>query len=122
MRKRLQSFINIKRFIPSEKENHQYGYFSFVYMYYPLNPCYTYAILLKQRKWILWILGFGKFNIKVTILCGLIYMNTGFSISSVGFILPSAACDLELSTIDKGRISAIPLLGLFDFIYINKKF
>uniref|UniRef100_A0A0C9QYT8 Sv2b_8 protein n=1 Tax=Fopius arisanus TaxID=64838 RepID=A0A0C9QYT8_9HYME len=56
--------------------------------------------------------GFGKFNIKVLILCGLIYMNTGFSISSVGFILPSAACDFQLTTIDKGRISATPTLGM----------
>ncbi|XP_063988372.1 synaptic vesicle glycoprotein 2B-like isoform X2 [Diachasmimorpha longicaudata] len=56
--------------------------------------------------------GFGKYNIKVLLLCGLIYMNTGFSISSVGLILPSAACDFQLTTIDKGRISATPTLGM----------
>ncbi|XP_015127766.1 synaptic vesicle glycoprotein 2A [Diachasma alloeum] len=56
--------------------------------------------------------GFGKFNIKILVVCGLIYMNTGFSISSVGLILPSAACDFQLTTIDKGRISATPTLGM----------
>ncbi|KAK0167915.1 hypothetical protein PV327_001769 [Microctonus hyperodae] len=57
--------------------------------------------------------GFGRFNIKVLILCGLIYMNTGFSISSVGLVMPSAACDFNLTTVDKGRISAVPMLGMF---------
>ncbi|XP_043283171.1 synaptic vesicle glycoprotein 2B-like [Venturia canescens] len=56
--------------------------------------------------------GFGKFNIKIAIIGGLIYMNTGLSIGSVSFILPSAACDLQLSTLDKGRISASPILGM----------
>ncbi|XP_043275681.1 synaptic vesicle glycoprotein 2B-like [Venturia canescens] len=56
--------------------------------------------------------GFGKFTIKLAVLGGLIYMNTGLCIGSVGFILPSAACDLELTTLDKGRISATPILGM----------
>lgn len=55
--------------------------------------------------------GFGKFNYKVTILCSLIYINAAFSILSTGFIIPAAACDFKMTTIDKGRIITAPILG-----------
>ncbi|XP_015178988.1 PREDICTED: synaptic vesicle glycoprotein 2C-like isoform X2 [Polistes dominula] len=56
--------------------------------------------------------GFGKFNLKVMVLCCLIYLNTALSICSIGFILPSAACDFHMSTIDKGNINIISLIGM----------
>lgn len=58
------------------------------------------------------ILGFGKFNLKVTALGALIYTNVVISITSTGFILPAAACDFEMATIDKGRIVIAPVLGI----------
>ncbi|XP_015127875.1 synaptic vesicle glycoprotein 2B [Diachasma alloeum] len=58
------------------------------------------------------VAGFGKFNLKVVTVSGLIVFNTAFSISSVGLILPSAACDFNLTTADKGRMSAAPILGM----------
>lgn len=55
--------------------------------------------------------GFGKFNLKVMAVCSMIFMNVAFSITSIGFILPSAACDFRMTTMDKGRLSAAPMLG-----------
>ncbi|XP_076479963.1 synaptic vesicle glycoprotein 2A isoform X2 [Bombus vancouverensis nearcticus] len=57
--------------------------------------------------------GFGKFNLKVMAVCSLIFMNVAFSITSIGFVLPSAACDFRMTTVDKGRMSAAPMLGSY---------
>ena len=62
--------------------------------------------------------GFGKFNLKVMAVCSLIFMNVAFSITSIGFVLPSAACDFKMTTVDKGRLSAAPMLGMLAGSYI----
>ncbi|KAF3423390.1 hypothetical protein E2986_13529 [Frieseomelitta varia] len=62
--------------------------------------------------------GFGKFNLKVMAVCSLIFMNVAFSITSIGFVLPSAACDFKMTTVDKGRLSAAPMLGK----HFNKRY
>ncbi|XP_076644453.1 synaptic vesicle glycoprotein 2B isoform X1 [Halictus rubicundus] len=62
--------------------------------------------------------GFGKFNLKVMAVCSLIFMNVAFSITSIGFILPSAACDFQMTTVDKGRLSSAPMLGMLCGSYI----
>ncbi|XP_054014399.1 synaptic vesicle glycoprotein 2A-like isoform X2 [Hylaeus anthracinus] len=62
--------------------------------------------------------GFGKFNLKVMAVSSLIFMNVAFSITSIGFILPSAACDFRMTTMDKGRLSAAPMLGMLAGSYI----
>ncbi|XP_014215666.1 synaptic vesicle glycoprotein 2C-like [Copidosoma floridanum] len=56
--------------------------------------------------------GFGKFNIGITMIASLIYLNTAFCITSVGFVISTAACDFQMTTIDKGRINAAPMLGM----------
>ena len=38
-------------------------------------------------------------------------MNAAISIGSISFIIPAAACDFQLTTIDKGRMAIAPLLG-----------
>ncbi|CAL7938925.1 unnamed protein product [Xylocopa violacea] len=62
--------------------------------------------------------GFGKFNLKVMAVCSMIFMNVAFSITSIGFILPSAAYDFRMTTVDKGRMSAAPMLGMLAGSYI----
>ncbi|XP_076231018.1 synaptic vesicle glycoprotein 2B isoform X2 [Calliopsis andreniformis] len=62
--------------------------------------------------------GFGKFNLKVMAVCSLIFMNVAFSITSIAFILPSAACDFQMTTVDKGRLSAAPMIGMLAGSYI----
>ncbi|KAJ8668356.1 hypothetical protein QAD02_010019, partial [Eretmocerus hayati] len=56
--------------------------------------------------------GFGKFNIKAGIVGALIYLNCAFCITSVGFIIPTAACDFKMSTIEKGHLNAAPMMGM----------
>ncbi|XP_033215087.1 synaptic vesicle glycoprotein 2B-like [Belonocnema kinseyi] len=57
------------------------------------------------------VAGFGKFNLKIAALGALIYFNVALSVMSTGFVLPAAACDFKMTTIDKGYIVAAPLLG-----------
>ncbi|XP_043289371.1 synaptic vesicle glycoprotein 2B-like isoform X2 [Venturia canescens] len=56
--------------------------------------------------------GFGKFNYKIIVVSGMMCMNVAFAITSVGFLLPSAACDFDMNTFDKGRLSASPIFGM----------
>ncbi|XP_043289382.1 synaptic vesicle glycoprotein 2B-like isoform X1 [Venturia canescens] len=56
--------------------------------------------------------GFGKFNYKIMAVCGLMYFNYGFGISSLGIVMPSAACDFEMTTVDKSRLSVSAALGM----------
>ncbi|XP_003703576.1 synaptic vesicle glycoprotein 2B isoform X1 [Megachile rotundata] len=62
--------------------------------------------------------GFGKFNLKIMAVCSLIFMNVAFSITSIGFVIPSAACDFKMTTVDKGCLSAAPMLGMLAGSYI----
>jgi MFS family permease len=56
--------------------------------------------------------GFGKFNYVLIVLCGSL-MGCGFiELTSVNFIMPVAECDLNLSTSDKGILSAIGYVGV----------
>ncbi|GJQ74263.1 hypothetical protein Trydic_g19164 [Trypoxylus dichotomus] len=56
--------------------------------------------------------GFGKFHFALLTLCGLIYMDTAISITVISFVLPSAECDFEMSSSDKGLLTAVPMLGM----------
>ncbi|KAL7294928.1 hypothetical protein TKK_0011849 [Trichogramma kaykai] len=56
--------------------------------------------------------GFGKFNIRVLLLSMLIYLNCGNFIAGVGFIPPAAICDFQMTTVEKGRITSAPMLGM----------
>ncbi|XP_014233632.1 synaptic vesicle glycoprotein 2B-like [Trichogramma pretiosum] len=56
--------------------------------------------------------GFGRFNFKVVAVSTLMYLNCAFGITSIGFVITTAACDFQLTTIDKGRINAAPMLGM----------
>ncbi|XP_066591984.1 synaptic vesicle glycoprotein 2C-like [Prorops nasuta] len=56
--------------------------------------------------------GFGRFNLRIMAVSSLTFLNVAISISSIGLILPAAACDYRMTTIDKGRLSATPMLGM----------
>ncbi|XP_008544413.1 synaptic vesicle glycoprotein 2B [Microplitis demolitor] len=62
--------------------------------------------------------GFGKFNYKIIIISGLSSMNTAFGITTLGFVLPSAACDFQMSTVDKGRLNTGFIFGMLCGAYI----
>ncbi|XP_008201613.1 synaptic vesicle glycoprotein 2B isoform X2 [Tribolium castaneum] len=56
--------------------------------------------------------GFGKFHFALLTICGLIYLNTAVGITIISFVLPSATCDFEMSSSDKGWLTAAPMLGM----------
>lgn len=56
--------------------------------------------------------GFGKFHFQLLSLCGLIYTNTAVGITILSFVLPSAQCDFQMTSEDKGWLTAAPMLGM----------
>lgn len=56
--------------------------------------------------------GFGKFNYLLVILSGAILATVLLETLGISFILPVAQCDLNLSTQDKGLLSAIAFAGI----------
>ena len=63
-------------------------------------------------------LGFGKFNIKIAIISYLIYLNGGFATAVTGFIIPAAACDFQMNTVEKGLFGTAFLAGnYFNFCF-----
>ncbi|XP_043064442.1 synaptic vesicle glycoprotein 2A-like [Drosophila ficusphila] len=56
--------------------------------------------------------GFGKFQILLLLICGLIYMNTAIGVTIISFVLPSATCDFAMTSTHKGWLSASPMLGM----------
>lgn len=56
--------------------------------------------------------GFGKFNYLLIALSGGLMASAFLELTSVNFILPVAQCDLNLTTSDKGILSAIGYVGV----------
>lgn len=55
--------------------------------------------------------GFGKFHYYLLAICGMIYLNTAVGITIISFVLPSATCDFQMTSEDKGWLTAAPMLG-----------
>ncbi|XP_028895806.2 synaptic vesicle glycoprotein 2A isoform X2 [Zeugodacus cucurbitae] len=55
---------------------------------------------------------FGKFNYFLIFISGMVMATVLLETSSMGFILPIAQCDLQLTNVDKGVLSAISFLGI----------
>ncbi|XP_012266805.1 synaptic vesicle glycoprotein 2C-like [Athalia rosae] len=58
------------------------------------------------------VTGFGKFHYMLLAVSGLIYMNTAIGVTILSFVLPAAACDLEMDSTSKGYLTAAPMLGM----------
>lgn len=56
--------------------------------------------------------GFGKFNYGLIVLTGCVLGCVFLETVSINFILPVAQCDLNLTTHDKGILSAIGFFGI----------
>lgn len=63
-------------------------------------------------------LGYGKFHIFVLILCGWAVSSDAIEVLSVSFMLPSATCELKLSSSDKGWLNAVIFIGKLMFFDI----
>ena len=56
--------------------------------------------------------GFGKFHYWLLFVCGWANASDAIEILCISFVLPSASCDLNLSSEDKGWLSAITFIGM----------
>ncbi|KAK6617626.1 hypothetical protein RUM44_005214 [Polyplax serrata] len=55
--------------------------------------------------------GFGKFQYMIITLCGLIFCCVGFQNGLNAYVMPSAECDLKMSSNEKGLLNAVFLAG-----------
>ena len=55
--------------------------------------------------------GFGKFHYWLLLVCGWANASDAVEILCISFLLPSAECDLKLTTSDKGWLSATLFIG-----------
>ncbi|KAK3098669.1 hypothetical protein FSP39_021811, partial [Pinctada imbricata] len=56
--------------------------------------------------------GYGKFHYMVLALCGWAVSSDAIEVLSVSFMLPSATCELHMSSSDKGWLNAIIFVGM----------
>lgn len=56
--------------------------------------------------------GFGKFNIVLVVLSGLVLSTVLLETLSISFILPVSECDLKLNSEEKGLLSGISFGGI----------
>ncbi|KAJ2951958.1 hypothetical protein O0L34_g4217 [Tuta absoluta] len=56
--------------------------------------------------------GFGKYNIAMLISCCLVMQGMYLDMFGFSVPLPSAACDMDLTTSQQGLLSAMPLIGV----------
>ncbi|KAL1132272.1 hypothetical protein AAG570_010229 [Ranatra chinensis] len=54
---------------------------------------------------------FGRFHCWLTLVCGLIYFTSSASTTLLSLLLPASACQLHISSTDRGLINASPLAG-----------
>ena len=58
------------------------------------------------------LIGFGAFQWFLSIVCILANASDAIEILCISFVLPSAECDLDLSTTDKGYLSSVTFAGM----------
>nr|XP_026498440.1 organic cation/carnitine transporter 7-like [Vanessa tameamea] len=58
------------------------------------------------------ITGFGKYNFTMLLVCCLLILAMYIDIFGFSVVLPSVACDMELTTSQQGLLSAVPLIGV----------
>lgn len=55
--------------------------------------------------------GYGRFHYFLLMVCGFVSTSEEMDVISMSFILPSAQCDLHLSTHAKGWLNSIIFIG-----------
>ncbi|XP_050540645.1 synaptic vesicle glycoprotein 2B-like isoform X2 [Daktulosphaira vitifoliae] len=62
--------------------------------------------------------GVGKFQYYLLVVCGGMFMTTALSLTSVSFVIPSAQCDLNLTSSRKGVLSGMSMFGMLFGSYL----
>jgi MFS family permease len=63
-------------------------------------------------------LGFGKFNYIIVVVSGIIMAASAYESVGISYVFPVAECDLEMTTQDKGMLSAISCVGMIASLYL----
>lgn len=61
--------------------------------------------------------GYGKFHLVLLLICGFVSTSEEMDVISMSFILPSAQCDLNLTTESKGWLNSIIFIGMMAGAY-----
>ncbi|KAI5635174.1 major facilitator superfamily domain-containing protein [Phthorimaea operculella] len=56
--------------------------------------------------------GYGLFQWLLLMSCGAVYAVCALSTTTLSFVLPAATCEFNLKSADKGRLTAMPLIGM----------
>lgn len=55
--------------------------------------------------------GFGAYNVLHMLMCGVILMGVIMQSLALGYVMPAAQCDLNLTLQQRGWLAAIPFAG-----------
>lgn len=59
----------------------------------------------------IFVIGFGTYNIILILVCGLTLFGVNLEAYAIGYVLPSAECDLQLNTYLKGILTSSSFIG-----------
>uniref|UniRef100_A0A2H8TZE7 Synaptic vesicle glycoprotein 2B n=1 Tax=Melanaphis sacchari TaxID=742174 RepID=A0A2H8TZE7_9HEMI len=65
------------------------------------------------------IIGFGSFHYYILFICGSLFATISISVTSVSFIIPSAQCDFQMTSIHKGILNGASMIGMFFGCFIS---
>ncbi|XP_060861423.1 synaptic vesicle glycoprotein 2C-like [Metopolophium dirhodum] len=65
------------------------------------------------------IVGFGSFHYYILFICGSLFAAISISVTSVSFIIPSAQCDFQMTSVHKGVLNGASMIGMFFGCFIS---
>ncbi|XP_025423753.1 synaptic vesicle glycoprotein 2C-like isoform X2 [Sipha flava] len=64
------------------------------------------------------MVGIGKIHYYILFICGSLFTAVAISVTSVSFILPSAQCDFQMTSVHKGLLNGATMIGMFSGSFI----
>lgn len=66
----------------------------------------------------IWFSEFGKFNVYLIFVCGVIMATNIVETLSISFVLPASECEMQMSSSQKGVLSAVGFAGIITSSYV----
>ncbi|XP_060861535.1 synaptic vesicle glycoprotein 2B-like isoform X1 [Metopolophium dirhodum] len=64
------------------------------------------------------MVGFGSFHYYILFICGSLFAAVAISVTSVSFVVPSAQCDFQMTSVHKGILNGASMIGMFTGSFI----
>lgn len=76
---------------------------------------YFYSFFLCLLSWhiLTYFIGFGNFHYYILFICGSLFAAVAISVSSVSFVVPSAQCDFQMTSVRKGILNGASMIGTY---------